>query len=407
MQPPWFRKRGYKHFDAPVGEAYAKNLEAGTCIKHHAWSPLIHYEKRVKRYKRADGKTAYKPRPIMYASHRDACILSKYAADLTRRLDDFYQREGLTDHVIGYRRLGKSNYDFAAGAARFANANAPCIVLCFDVSGFFDNLDHRLLKEQLKRVLGSAELSQDWYGVFRHVTRFSYVSRAALAAHPDIGPRLRSRKPEPVASIAEVKAAGIAITPNPNAFGIPQGTPISSVFSNLYMVDVDGAMASLCLQHGALYQRYSDDILVICRLHDEAMIQDALMDAIKAVKLEINSTKTERALFDASGRACFQYLGFNVTEMGASIRPSSIARQYRKLKYSIKKTRLLGEQAIADGRADKIYTKRLRRRFYPVGVRNFSAYGRRAGKAFGADDIARQIRRIERRADQAIRELNT
>jgi hypothetical protein len=218
---------------------------------------------------------------------------------------------------------------------------------------------------------------------------------------------LRSRKPEPVASIAEVKAAGIAITPNPNAFGIPQGTPISSVFSNLYMVDVDRAMASLCLHHGALYQRYSDDILVICRLHDEAMIQDALMDAIKTVKLEINSTKTERALFDASGRACFQYLGFNVTEMGASIRPSSIARQYRKLKYSIKKTRLLGEQAIADGRADKIYTKRLRRRFYPVGVRNFSAYGRRAGKAFGADDIARQIRRLERRADQAIRELNT
>ncbi len=406
MRPAWFSERGYKHFDAPVGEAYASNLEAGACIKRHAWSPLIHYEKRTKRYKRDDGKTVYKPRPIMYASHRDACILSKYAADLTRRLDDFYHREGLTDHVIGYRRLGKSNYDFAAAAARFAKANASCIVLCFDVSGFFDNLDHRLLKEQLKRLLGSTELSQDWYGVFRHVTRFSYVSRAALAAHPDIGPRLRSRKPDPVASIAEVKAAGIAITSNLNAFGIPQGTPISSVFSNLYMVDVDRTMASLCRDHGALYQRYSDDILVICKPEYEAMIQDTLMDAIKAVKLEINGTKTERARFGASGTACFQYLGFNVTEQGASIRPSSFARQYRKLKYSIEKTRQLGEQAIADGRADKIYTKRLRRRFYPVGVRNFSAYGRRAEKAFGAGDIARQIRRLERRADQAIRDLN-
>lgn len=144
------------------------------------------------------------------------------------------------------------------------------------------------------------------------------------------------------------------------------------------MVDVDRAMASLCRDHRALYQRYSDDVLVICKPEYEAMIQDALMNAIKAVKLEINSTKTERAAFDASGTACFQHLGFNVTDKGASIRPSSFARQYRKLKYSIKKTRRLG------GRANKIYTKRLRRRFYPVGVRNFSAYGRRAEKAFGA-----------------------
>lgn len=342
----------------------------------------------------------------MYASHRDACILSKYASDLTRRLDAFYHHKGLTEHVIGYRRLGKSNYDFAAAAAQFARDNATCVVLCFDVSGFFDTLDHGLLKGQLKRLLGTAELSKEWYSVFRHVTRFSYVNLDALAAHPVFGPKLRSKKPEPVASIAEVKAAGIPITSNPNSFGIPQGTPISSVFSNLYMVEVDQIMAALCRDHGALYQRYSDDILVICKPEHEAMIQAALMDAILAAKLTINTKKTERAVFDGSGTGGFQYLGFNVTERGASIRPSSFARQYRKLKYSLNRTRQLGELAIAEGRADKIFTKRLRRRFYPVGVRNFSAYGRRAEKAFGAGHIARQIRRLERRADQAIRDLN-
>ena len=190
--------------------------------------------------------------------------------ELTQKLDDFYELELLTTNVIGYRRLGKSNYDFSADAYRFATAHSPCVVLCFDITGFFDHLDHRLLKERLKRLLGVVELPRDWYTVFRHVTRFHHVSRDALAAHPIFGPKLKSKKPGPVASIADVKAAGIEITANKNAFGIPQGTPISSVFSNLYMMDVDRSVAALCNAHGALYQRYSDDILIICSIEQEA-----------------------------------------------------------------------------------------------------------------------------------------
>ena len=272
MKPTWFVKRGYKHFDARVGEAFAQQLEAGESIHAHSWSPLISYVKRVKRYKPVDGRTVYKERPIMYASHRDACILSKFSSDLARILDDFYEREGLATNVIGYRRLGKSNYDFSSDAYRFATNHSPCVILCFDVTGFFDHLDHRLLKERLKRLLGVTELPHDWFTVFRHVTRFHHVSRDALAAHPEFGPRLKSRKPEPVATMAEVKAAGIEIAANKNCFGIPQGTPISSVFSNLYMVDVDREMAALCNACGALYQRYSDDILVICSIAQEVTI---------------------------------------------------------------------------------------------------------------------------------------
>jgi hypothetical protein len=101
-------------------EVFAQGVDDGASIGTHSWSPLIHYVKRVKRYKPIDGQTVYKERPIMHASHRDTCILSKYASDLTRTLDEFYEREELTTHVIGYRRLGKSNYDFSADAYRFA-----------------------------------------------------------------------------------------------------------------------------------------------------------------------------------------------------------------------------------------------------------------------------------------------
>ena len=384
MPPRWFSKRGYKHLDAPVGEAFAQRIDKEPGIRRHAWSPLIFYVKRTKRYKPLDGVTVYKDRPIMYASHRDACILSKYASSLTDSLDIHYERERITENVIGYRRLGKSNYDFSADAYRFARANSPCVVLCFDITGFFDHLDHQILKDRLKRVLGVKELPSDWYQVFRHVTRFSYVDRKALAEHPTFGPRLRSRALAPAATIAELKSKGVAIERNPEKFGIPQGTPISSVFSNLYMVDLDQAVATFCAARGALYRRYSDDILIVCSVEDETAIHNALLDAVAAHKLQIKSEKTERALFGSANSQVFQYLGFHVSRTGATIRPSSLARQWRKIKRSILKTKKIGEAAIAHGKTTGVYTKRLRQRFSPIGVRNFSSYARRAANAFGS-----------------------
>ena len=403
---PWFKTRGYRHFDAPVGGRYAAKACDPTFVAKHSWLPLIHYVKRTKRYKSATAKTVYKDRSIMYASHRDACILSKYAHDLTKVLDQHYRANGLDRHVIAYRKLGRANYHFAADAYRFAKAKDECVVLCFDVTGFFDNLDHRLLKDRLKRALGVSELPSDWYAVFRHVTKYRKVELAALKAHPDFGPRLEGSKREPIATIKELTAAGVPIASNRNRFGIPQGTPISSALSNLYMLDVDDEMVRACDAVGALYQRYSDDILIVCLPENEAALAQRLKDAVARHKLEIKDEKTERAEFGPAVSDVFQYLGFNVTKDDTTIRPSSLARQWRKAKRSIKRTRQIGQQAIADGRATKVYTKRLRRRFQPVGTRNFSRYARKAADEFGSKKIRRQVAKLERMVDRAIRELN-
>jgi RNA-directed DNA polymerase len=176
MSPDWFKPRGYAHFDASVGDSFAISINEGL-LRTHSWSPLISYTKQIKRYKRLLGKTEYKKREIMYASHRDACILSKYSADLTALLNQYYKDEKLEDCVIAYRALGKANYHFSADAQRFAVAGAPCIMLCFDVTGFFDNLDHSILKDRLKRIFKVNELSKAWYAVFRHVSRYHHVRR--------------------------------------------------------------------------------------------------------------------------------------------------------------------------------------------------------------------------------------
>lgn len=405
MTAEWFRPRGYRHFDAQVGNTFAECISQLRMIERHSWLPLIGYEKRVKRYKPKESKTVFKLRPIMYASHRDACILSKYAWELSRELDDYYKQSDLCRHVIAYRKLGKSNYHFSADALRFARERPHCVVLCYDISGFFDKLDHHILKDRLKRILKTRELVRDWFAVFRHVSRFSVVAREALAAHPRFGPELSVRSREPIATISEIIAEGIPIKTNPNRYGIPQGTPISSAFSNLYMLDVDTRMVEVCGRRGALYQRYSDDILIVCNSGDEALIESTFTSQLKEHRLEINADKSERAVLDPCGSEMFQYLGFNISIDGAVIRPGSLARQWRKARRSIARTKKIGTAAVASGKASKIYTKKLRKRFYPVGARNFSSYARRSAKVFGSKKIVRQVLRLERMIDKELREL--
>jgi hypothetical protein len=71
--------------------------------------PLLHYTKSEKRYKKCP-KTGTrtitsKDRPIKYASHRDACILSLYASTLNNLLDAHYDATGLSDSVLAYAGL--------------------------------------------------------------------------------------------------------------------------------------------------------------------------------------------------------------------------------------------------------------------------------------------------------------
>jgi len=240
----------------------------------------------------------------------------------------------------------------------------------------------------------------------RHVAFYKKIERDDLAAHSVFGRRLKLKTREPIATISEIRAAGIPITLNANRYGIPQGTPISSALSNLYMIDIDKEMSEMCVLLGALYQRYSDDILLACRPEHEQKIVETLYAAVSNHKLRVKEEKTERVAFDLQAPKAFQYLGFDILPTGATIRAGSLARQWRTAKRNIAKAKSVGEAAIAQGQATRIFTKKLRMKLSPVGVRNFSSYARRSSKAFGSKKIVRQVLRLERMVDQAIRSLN-
>lgn len=396
MSFAWFRPRTYVHFDVPVGRRFATLAQDPAFVAQHSFSPLISFEKASRRFRPASNKVEWKRRPIMYASHRDACILSYYSYLLSKALEDAYAMDGTSENVIAYRALGKANYHFSAEALRFAVANHPCVVLAYDVTKFFDTLDHGLLKRRLKHALRVTELPSDWYSVFRHVTKFHHVAQSDLLAHPIFGERLKIRGRCPVATLAELKAAGVNMMSNATNMGIPQGTPISSLLANLYLRDFDVEIAAHAREVGGFYRRYSDDILFICPEPNAPAAEAHIETTLRKEKLEISAGKTERTLFDPAGQGAAQYLGFTLHPSGASIRPGSMSRQWRKMRKAIRRTRAAGQQAIAEGKASKIYTKKLRRRFMNLPVRNFSSYARRSAQALGSTQVLRQVRRLER-----------
>ena len=276
----------------------------------------------------------------MFASHRDACILGKYSADLVKRLDAWYAREGLEHTVIAYRSLGKSNYHFAAVVQGYVRTHDPVTILCFDVIGFFDNINHSRLKKRLKWLLGVNELPDDWFKVFRAVTKYRCVEEIDLKANPVFADRIAKRGIRaPIATLQELVAAKFEIHKNLKLHGIPQGTPISASMSNLYMVELDQKLKVEAERRGALYQRYSDDMLIACHPDHADELETILVATVKEEVLEIQEAKTERCSLARGQWNTFQYLGFHIGYVDAQVRPGSLSRQWRSAKLNLNSDR--------------------------------------------------------------------
>lgn len=395
-KPDWYRPRGYLHFDVPVKLEFAEALTPAK-VAAHVWSPLIHYIKIEKRYKVKERKTVPKERPIMFASHRDACILSKYSADLVARLDQWYAAHGLDDTVIAYRSLGRSNYHFAKRVEDFVRSQPSLTVMCFDVTGFFDNLDHKHLKARLKAILGCDELDADWFAVFKAATRYRYVHLDELKKHNDLAERIKGRKRHPIATIEQVKKLGVPIEKNPASKGIPQGTPISASFSNLYMTAFDLEIEAEARKRGALYQRYSDDILIACPPSRGNVLKALVEEKLVEHGLELQSSKTDIVTLHApASTLTFQYLGYQLGLVEARLRLKSLSRQWRTARRALKRTERIGLKAIAEGKAKQIYTRKLYKRFTSAGTRNFLAYATRSAETLGSPTIKKQAKRLHR-----------
>lgn len=397
----WFRIRRYPHFDRracslSLAEGYVQNAE---CVRRHSFWPFISYEKTTPRYCREERRVKPKCRPIAYAAHLDSHIYSWYAHRLSESLERVLRQKAYNPCVLAYRTLGKSNIDFAKEAFDRIEHLAPCVVMAFDISGFFDNLSHDHLKQAWCSVLDMIRLPEDHYNVFRSITRYSTVDRKSVYEEFEITPEKVRNGVDRICSAREfrkrVRGKGLVIT-NPKPCGIPQGSPISAVLSNIYLLDFDRRMCELQNKTGGVYRRYSDDILWICPPGKAEALKQVVYREIQKFHLEINPEKTETSSFerDPTGRIVatkpIQYLGFTFDGQRISIRSKTLARYYRRMKTAVRSAKRSAERNANDQR---VYRRRLYERFSHLGSQNFVTYGKRATRTMNSETIRRQMAR--------------
>ncbi len=419
--PIWFRQRRYLHFDEPLSLQKAAALVTNpNAVAAHSFWPLIRFQIHTTKIKqdKTTGKLDWHPkdREISYAAHGDSLIFSFYAEALGKLYEAELGRQGLGDCVLAFRSLGKNNIDFAKAAFDEIIARGDCVAIALDVTKFFDTIDHAQLKQRWIRLLGTSALPRDHYAVFQALTKFSFVDRdecfeaLGVSVHTPRGGG-RHRLCSPADFRLRVREARL-IKVNQQKHGIPQGTAISALLSNLYMLDFDAAAHCFAKSHGGRYMRYCDDILFIMPTALAMATVGFCGAEVGKLKLDINPAKTDICYFGKQGigQSCkepLQYLGFLFDGRQIIIRSAAFAKFSNRMKRGVslaKKTmRSRNKAKNAKGANEQgLYQRKILARYSHLGKRNFVRYGYAAARVMNSKAIRRQLRPLWGRLQKAI-----
>lgn len=438
----WFKLKKYPHIGLPITikdynwvKSYVENSDK---VRTHSFLPLIH-KVILKRKFRADntnpnrnpsGKRKRKldkpkDRHIFFASHLDSLILSKYNEILATAYEQFIENKNFNESVVAYRKIpitkgsdkNKCNIDFAKTTFQFIqnNNSKKLTAIVADVTSFFDNLNHKTLKKQWARVLNETTLPKDHYNIFKALTNIKYIEGEQLFESFDN--RMLVEKGIPNSSTKkeikrkEIKSSkyfkeknavaycekddflknklNLIISKN-NLVGIPQGSPISATLANIYMLEFDQEIFDKVSSIGGFYQRYSDDLIIICEQRFEDDVIELIRDRIGtlvALKIEPNKTKVFRfeevkgkfTGFEINEKTkkpnynkTLEYLGFSFDGKRSLIKTSGFSRFYRSMKSSFKKSTSL---ALHSKNPDKrLFKSRLFKRFTHRGAKRKLIY---------------------------------
>lgn len=350
--------RFYAHFDyrTNIGQqrVYLSDPEN---IKRHGFYPFIHYKQKQTKYSKAGGKTD-KERDICYAAHIDRCIYQYYNFILGELYNQRVEQDRISHVAVAYRSdLHQSNINFAKRAIDFIRNNSPCYIMIGDFTGFFDNLDHNYLKRQWCSLLGESRLPDDHYAVFKSLTRYSVWELSDLLALNYLPDDRKGRKElnsrSRVLSIEEFKANRSHIKPNQNKYGIPQGSPISGMLANIYMMDVDRQVQYFVSNLNGFYMRYSDDFIIVIPDNGDTSSQ-AMKDVsgffkIDGLTLEPEKTQYYRfenqslvscsiqyGISEKKSKRFINFLGFTYDGKTITVRAKTTGKYYQRMYRKVK-----------------------------------------------------------------------
>ncbi|WP_318419119.1 antiviral reverse transcriptase Drt2 [Photobacterium leiognathi] len=430
QEPIWYTKRNYLHFDISISATKATKIVTNpTIVSTHAFFPFISYNFQLTKLDRdlTSGKLYRKPksRDVAYSSHIDSHIYAYYAKQLSEIYEKKINSLGLNSSVLAFRKLdGKSNVHFANDAFNDIRKMGTCSAIALDFSKFFNTLDHEILKEEWCKLLDVPRLSKDHFNVYRSLTKFTTVDRNEVFKAFGISqytPKANGRKRicSPLEFRTQVRKAGL-INPNPQGNkGIPQGSPISALLSNIYMISFDHEMKKYVDSIGGKYFRYCDDMLFLVPSEYKSTVEALAISKIQALKVDINKEKTEIRNFKLTqGKLCsfdevgkqkpLQYLGFLFDGHSIFLRSTALARYSEKMKGGVKlaKKTMNKENRIRHSKGEQeqeqLYKRKLHRLYSYRGRRNFLSYGYKAAKIMDSKSIKKQLKPLWSRLQDEI-----
>ena len=383
----------YAHFDLRVSlsmPSIRKYVMDRTKIVTHSFYPFIHFEKKNSRYGKKGPK---KPRELYYCSHLDRCVYQRYAFLLNYQYNIWACENNIDDVAIAYRdKLGKNNIDFAKDAFDAIRSFPQCFILVGDFTNFFDNLEHQYLKKMMCEVLGVERLPQDYFSVFKNITRFSSwdwkdIVKAAGENIAERGVRKKINSKETVLTKEQFQKNKKDIKKNISGVGVPQGSPISAVLSNIYMIKFDKDIKRYVTSKGGIYMRYSDDFIIVLPYERDAEIADftsyifSYVESMKGL-IDLQKEKTscytykDEAIYEGDQPSSINYLGFLFDGKSIRIRPRAITKYYYRMR---RKAHTIGRSNWTSSKGRRISAKEL----YSIYSRNdekqtFIDYARKA-----------------------------
>lgn len=398
-------RKMYAHFDHRIDiRKVAEFIQNPDNIASYGFYPFIHYTKEMRKYSRKKGKDT-KTRDICYAAHKDRCIYQYYAFVLNEYYNKRIREDGIEKVPVAYRTdLKDSNIQSAKKAFDFIKENPKCYVMIGDFTHFFDNLDHQYLKQQWCSLLQVQQLPEDHYAVFKNITKYSKWELDDLLELNGLGKsdsdiRKLNQKPT-VLTKEQYKKNRKHIVKNTKSYGIPQGSPISAVLANIYMLDADKVIFDKVKRHGGFYMRYSDDFIIVLPEQDNYEIFEEIIEFINSVpnlilenkktqffKVELpvvtNVSKTFAEDADDS-KKMINFLGFSFDGNKIRLRAKTIGKYYYRMNRKAKSISA-NEDFIG---ADNLYKKYSERG--AKGKRgNFFTYVNHAEKEFGSEEMIR------------------
>ncbi len=434
----WFKVRSYVHIGLPIKpkdmnwvKAYVTNPKK---ISKHSFFPFIHrkmvkrkfrkqYDESGNKLNNGKGIGKNKDRHIHYANHLDANVYSYYSYLLSSCYEKFVKEYSLDRVVTAYRQIplnannpksrNMCNIDFANEVFEFIRErnNQDLVAITFDITSYFDNLDHKILKKYWKQIINQDTLPQDHYNVYKNITKFSFVDEIDLFKEfqkeiiTETKTGLRKKKQVKNISLLKKKRA-IAYCEGKKVFrnrvvkkgyikksdekGIPQGSPISSTLANVYLLDFDKSINDFISNHNGIYRRYSDDMVVVCAKDMKDEIIDLFQKQIKDYKLEIQQEKTQVFHFKKGKEyhTCynetpngtllqtkrFEYLGFEFDGEFTYLKSSSLAGYYRKMKKGLRRGYYFARYTKDKSSKNELFVRRLYKRYSYIGANRRRIY---------------------------------